>query len=266
MSVNPEKQRKVVVVHGVQLGDDGDQNQHKAIQTLIDSRLGGVPLDFATEMFVYENINDEAQGLFSRITSAIANTPLEGVVTKAVIDLLGDVVISLRDKSTAQKIRAALKAQILAHYENGHPCYLVAHSLGSIYAFDVINELFKDEAYFERNARETWPVQGIMTLGSPIGLGLFNKNRKQVEKLGVGEEWFRWLNVWDRSDPVVSGKLFGTPKRGYDIAELYETSDEQQGWIIRDVIVDTQQAWILAHLGYWNNATVGDSLLNMIRN
>ena len=130
MSVNPKKQRKIVVVHGVQLGEDKDQNQHKAIQELVTSRLGNTPLDFEAEMFLYENINDEALRLFSQVSSAIASTPVGSVIAAKVIDLIGDVVISLLDSSTAHQIRQALKAQIVAHYEQGNPCYLVAHSLG----------------------------------------------------------------------------------------------------------------------------------------
>jgi hypothetical protein len=255
-----------VVVHGVQLGEDKDQNQHEVIRNLVKSRLGNIPLDFATEMFLYENINDDSQRLFSRVSSAIANTPVGGVITAKIIDLIGDVVISLLDSSTAHQIREALKAQILDHYEKGNPCYLVAHSLGAIYAFDVLNELIREETYFHRNSRKSWPIQGLLTIGSPIGLDLFNVRRKQVAYLGEGNKWLRWYNYWDRTDPVVTGNIFGKQTAGYDIAELYQTGDKLQGWVIRDKIIDTGKVWLMSHVAYWDNPVVGDTLVEMITN
>jgi hypothetical protein len=266
VSVNPKKQRRIVVVHGVQLGADEDQEHDKEIKKLVKSRLGNIPLDFAAEMFLYEDINDEAQRLFRSVSSAIADTVLGGVVTDKIIDVIGDVVISLLDSSTAQQIREALKAQILDHYEKGNPCYLVAHSLGSIYAFDVINELIRDDKYFHRHSRKTWPVQGILTIGSPIGLDIFNSSRKQVANLGEGNKWLRWYNYWDRTDPVVSGSVFGIQNGGYDIAELYQKADEEQGWVIRDKIIDTGKVWLMSHVAYWENPSVGDTLVELITN
>jgi hypothetical protein len=266
VSVNPKNQRKIVVVHGVQLGADEDQEQHKAISNLVKSRLGHIPLDFAAEMFLYEDINDEAQRLFSGVSSAIADTAVGGFIAGNIIDLIGDVVISLLDSSTAHQIRKALKAQILEHYEKGNPCYLVAHSLGSIYAFDVLNELIRDDKYFDRNSRKTWPIQGILTIGSPIGVDIFNRSRKHVAYLGEGDKWLRWYNYWDRTDPVVSGNIFGKQTVNYDIAELYQTADKQQGWVIRDKIIDTGKVWLMSHVAYWDNPVVGDTLVEMITN
>lgn len=267
MSVDPKKQRKIVVVHGVQLGDDEHQNQHQAITELINSRLGNLPINFAAEMFRYENLCDDAQGLFRDVCRALVKTPVGSVVPNSVIDIIGDVVISLRNTSTAHVIRQTLKAQIMAHYESGNPCYLVAHSLGSIYAFDVVNELIRDESLFLRNSRKTWPIQGFLTLGSPIGLGMFNRGaRAKVASLGSGEKWFRWINFWDRTDPVVSGNIFGNHLTGYDIAEHYQSGDPQQGWVIRDKIVDTGKVWLLAHVAYWDNPIVGDTLADLLAN
>ena len=266
MSVNPKSQRKIVVVHGVQVGEDKDQKHHQAISNSVKSRLGNIPLDFSAEMFLYEDINDEAQRLFSGVSSAIAGTAVGGVITSKIIDLIGDVVISLADGSTAHQIREALKAQILDHYEKGNPCYLVAHSLGSIYAFDVLNELIRDDKYFDRNSRKTWPVQGILTIGSPICLDLFNRSRKHVENLGEGNKWLRWYNYWDRTDPVVTGNIFGKQTASYDIAELYQTADKHQGWVIRDKIIDTGKVWLMSHVAYWDSPVVGDTLVEMVTN
>ncbi|NOZ37937.1 MAG: hypothetical protein GXP11_07715 [Gammaproteobacteria bacterium] len=266
MSVNPRKPRKVLVVHGVQIGSDADQKQHKQIQQLIENRLGNIPLKFQTEMYRYENINDTAQRRYKMLAKMLVSTPVGKVIVDKAFDLIADVVTSYLDTSTAARIRAGLREQILDIYRKGNPCYLVAHSLGTIYAFDVVNELIREEGLFERDSRRTWPVQGLVTLGSPIGLAMFRKERRRVGKLGPGNKWFRWVNYWDRTDPVVSGSIFGKQLTGYDIAEKYQTDDPEQGWVIRDRPVDTGRVWLMSHVAYWDNPTVGDGLVDMITN
>ncbi|VAX37689.1 hypothetical protein MNBD_UNCLBAC01-291 [hydrothermal vent metagenome] len=267
MSVDPKKQRKILIVHGVQSGSDEDQKQDRIITELVNNRLGNIPLDFKSELYRYENINDAAQKKIRLLSNLLIKTPVGEFVAKKVIDTVGDVVTSYLNTSTAAKIREGLKKQILENYDNGYPCYIVAHSLGSIYAFDVINALMKEDEYFDRGSRKTWPVQGLMTLGSPIGLSIFkNKNRKKVTNLGPGNKWFRWLNFWDRTDPIVSGNIFGKQLQGYDIAEKYQSKSLNQGWVIRDKTVDTGKVWLMAHVGYWDNPVVGDHLVDMITN
>ena len=78
-----------------------------------------------------------------------------------------------------------------------------------------------------------------MTLGSPVGLGLFKKERAKIAKLGEVTKWFRWVNYWDRTDPIVSGSIFGKQLGSFDIAEKNRTEDVKQGWLIRDKPVDT---------------------------
>jgi hypothetical protein len=266
MSVDPAKPRKIIVVHGVQLGEDEDQDQHESIADLVANRLGNSSLEFATQMYRYENINDRSQKKFRRLLRLLAGTPVNGIASSA-IDLVGDVVISLRNTSTAAKIRKGLKEEILQLFTAGNPCYVVAHSLGSIYAFDVINELMKDDNYFDRGSRRSWPVQGLVTLGSPIGLGMFRTSgRRSVANLGEGTKWFRWQNFWDRTDPVVSGSIFGRQINGYDIAERYRRDSPKQGWVIRDVPIDTGKVWLMSHVAYWEHPLVGDVLVDMVTN
>lgn len=267
MSVDPKKQRKILIVHGVQIGSDADQKQDKVITELVNNRLGNIPLNFKSELYRYENINDAAQKKYKRLSNLIVKTPIGKVVAEKAIDLIGDVVTSYLDTSTAAKIRTGLRKQILKHYNNGNPCYIVAHSLGSIYAFDVINELMRENEYFDRGSRKSWPVQGIMTIGSPIGLPMFKKGgRKKVTDLGPGNKWFRWVNFWDRTDPVVSGNIFGKQLQGYDIAEKYQSGSLDQGWVIRDKSIDTGKIWLMSHVSYWDNPIVGDNLVDMITN
>ena len=263
--VDPQKPRTVLIVHGVQLGGDKDQTQNQQIKENIESRLGGLPLDFKAIMYKYEGVNDKAQEKWKWLLRLIASGPV-GIVSEKALDLIGDVVTAHLNTSTAHEIREGLKHKILDIYESGSPCYLVAHSLGSIYAFDVVNGLMRNKDLFDRQSRRTWPVQGLVTLGSPIGLGLFKKGRSRISKLGEGSKWFRWLNYWDRTDPVVSGSIFGKHLPDYEIAEKYRNKSPDQGWVIRDKPVDTGKVWLRAHVAYWDHPVVGDGLADLITN
>lgn len=266
MPVNPGKIRKVVVVHGVQVGADKDQKQDKSIKALIENRMGNLPLKFSTEMYRYEDKNDKVVKDARQLMKLIGKTPVGNAVAGNVIDLVIDVVINLADGTVAQQIREGLKEKILKIYAAGNPCYIVAHSLGSIYAFDVLNELIAGDTLFDRNSRKTWPVQGLMTLGSPIGLGMFKKGRGSIAALGQGSKLLRWKNYWDRNDPVVSGNIFGKRISGFEIAEKYMNGRPDQGWFVKDIAVDTGKNWLPAHTAYWEDAKVGDGLLDLIAN
>ena len=144
MPVNPTKPRTVLVVHGVQVGSDEELEHDKKLDELLRRRLGNIPLSVKTELYRYENLNDAALKKFNRLIGIIAKTKVGAILAKTTLDVVGDVVINLADGSTAAKIRAGLRERILQTYDNGNPCYVVAHSLGSIYAFDVINQLMKE--------------------------------------------------------------------------------------------------------------------------
>ncbi len=264
IKVDPSKSRTVLVIHGVQLGDETGLNQHKLISQLISHRLGNIPLQFNTDIYRYENINDQAQKNYRRLTQLILPTPFGTSLATIALELIGDVVISRQDTSTAAQIRKGFREKILQIFEQGNPCYIVAHSLGTIYAFDVLYELMQDPQLFARHSRRSWPVQGLITLGSPIGLSMFARNRQQVSALGIGTKWFRWLNYWDRNDPVVSGKILGQALNSFAIAEHYLDGTQEQGWVIRDIAVDTGKIWLAAHVAYWDNPVVGDGLVDLI--
>jgi hypothetical protein len=266
LAVDPSKPRKVLVVHGVQTSTDEELNQHEDIDALIRARLNGIPVQFGCEMYRYENINDAAQRKLKRLITLLTRAlslqkPVSDVAGFGV-DLLGDVLIALNNDATAAKIRKGLREHILEIFEQGNPLYLVAHSLGTVYALDVINQLMKEDEIFRRESRKTWPVQALVTMGSPLGLSMFKRNK--VTRLGTGRHFFRWLNYWARTDPVTTGSFYGRPRQGYHIAERFHTASDRSGWFIQDRVVDVGRVWLMAHTGYWDHAPIGDDLAALI--
>lgn len=264
MPVDPSMPRKVLVVHGVQTGPD-NLNQDVLVNELIKSRIGNIPLNYACQLYRYENINADALQKYKLLLDLLVTNPVGQAVGEAVLEMVGDVVISLENGSTANAIRQGLRQRILEIFAAGNPCYIVAHSLGSIYTFDVLNSLIGDGEHFDRNSRKSWPVQGLLTIGSPIGLDMFkDTGRNAIKAFGSGDKWFRWLNMWDPNDPVVSGDIFGQHLAGYKIAENFLSGDPQQGWVIRDIVTDTGKSWLMAHTAYWHSPIVGDKLVDMM--
>jgi hypothetical protein len=262
MAVDPLKQRRILVVHGVQSGTSEDQNQHKLIKALVNDRLNGAPVNFDTNIYRYEDLNDAAKKKLTRVLSLFLKNVLAEKTVDLALDIVGDVLIALQAGSTARKIRDGLIERILKFYDAGNPLYIVAHSLGSIYAFDAVNELIGRSEVFNRDSRKTWPVQALVTIGSPIGLRLFKRNR--IKPFGPGRHFFRWRNYWDRTDPIVSGSFYGKPQQGYDIVERFSADDPDSGWYIQDRVVDVGRAWLAAHIGYWRHPALGDDLADLI--
>lgn len=274
MPVDPSKPREILVVHGVQTGTDGDSKQHEWVRELVGNRLNGIPISFTTDLYRYEGLNDQVHAKLHAALNAVGSAlidkiPLGDVILDGLgnaIDVIGDVVIALQGGSTASEIRAGLRERIMRTYATtGAPLYLVAHSLGSVYALDVINELIRErpDGVFDRDRRRTWPVQGLVTLGSPLGLGMFSEGRR-LAPLGPGRKWFRWFNYWCRTDPVVSASFYGRPIDGYEIAERYRTGKSTEGWVVHDRVVDSGHAWLAAHVSYWSYAPLGDDLVTFI--
>lgn len=264
MPVNPSSPRKVLVVHGVQ-SSDTNLNQDRLINDLIKARIENIPLSYACELYRYENLNVDALRKYDTLLGLLATGPVGEAVGGAVLEMIGDVVISLENGATADQIREGLRRKVLEIFAAGNPCYIVAHSLGTIYTFDVLNALIGDAGYFDRGSRKTWPVQGLLTIGSPIGLDMFRiKGRDAIRDFGAGDKWFRWLNIWDPNDPVVSGNIFGQHLAAYKIAEKFLSGDSNQGWVIRDIAADTGKSWLMSHTAYWHSPIVGDKLVDML--
>lgn len=265
MMIDPNKQRKIIVVHGVQTGDNDDLHQDTAVKELFNSRLGELDIDVAVDLYKYENLNNAITDPLEKLISYMIANPVTEKLTQAMTDIIGDVLISLGKNSTSEQIRQNLEDKIMAYYDAGHPVYVVAHSLGTVYSFDVINRLMKRDDLFNPDDMLTWPILSWLTLGSPLGLDMFkNTGRETLSNLGAGKYWFRWRNYFDENDPVVSGNIFGANADIDKIAEAYKKENDYQKWRINDYPVNTGTFHLAAHVAYWKQPEIGDGLVEML--
>lgn len=277
MAVDFNKPAHILAVHGVQTGENKDIRSHQLVKFLVTRALADSHLEFefATGGYFYEDINDNAQTFYKLLAKAITSgNPLAGKAIDSVIDLAGDVVTAATNTSTAHKIRAGLRDKILESYRSHNQLVIIAHSLGTVYALDVINELIADKRYFKGGDRRTWPIQGLVTMGSPLGLGLrfgainIFDQRPINSIVDAGQQFFRWHNYFNRLDPIVSGDVFGKP---VPVEETKGPLELRYGpailgstWKLRGHAVTSGEQWLMAHTAYWNNSMIGDCLVDML--
>ncbi len=275
MSVDFSQPPVVLIIHGVQTGDDNDQRQHDYIDATLTKLLNSpelhfdAPLPFSTDIFKYEDINDKATNLIRRVLGSMTGNAIAGWVVDKASDLVGDVLLALSQGDTYDLIKQKFIEKIMAIHGSGRPIYVVAHSLGTFYAFEVINDLFK-KFKFAKNNKATWPIQGLVTIGSPLGLEIFARDVDSLNRRAVGVSVrtfprFPWKNYWDRQDPIVTGSIMGFPKEGRFSFRFDRQEAKKKGWSIRsDEVNAGTVAHLAAHTSYWHSKTLGQGIVNMM--
>ncbi|MFT4731264.1 MAG: hypothetical protein ACI89W_000271 [Gammaproteobacteria bacterium] len=271
MTVNFKLPKKILVVHGVQTGTDSELTQNIEIEDNLKRQLAGANIDYSTEMFRYESINDKAQASVRNALAALTGNKLVELAVDAVVDIAGDVILALKEGEAYNEIKQKLKDKIIANYEAQQPLYIVAHSLGTIYSFDAVNDLMKEIDIFKFNQKETNPVQGLITLGSPLSLDLFARDYQNMANLIPEDKTidddtslFPWHNYYDPTDPVVSGNLAGLSFDEAAFANKFREKTYNMAWDVRSRKVISGKAYIAAHSAYWNDRYVGDGIKQML--
>jgi hypothetical protein len=126
------------------------------------------------------------------VIAAVANvTMLDGVY---IARRMADVELYFRNAEIRDDVRVHFR-DVLAG--DGQPTVLVAHSLGSVIAYDVMREY------------EQLVVPGLVTLGSPLSVGHFRRNLAREGESGndlpVPAMLAGWVNVYSELDPLVLG-------------------------------------------------------------
>jgi len=275
MDVDFQSTPEVLIVHGVQTGDNKDLRQHQVVEAALRRLISDpnlhfeTPLKFGTDIFKYEDVNDEATSLVRRILASMTGNSIAGWVVDKAADLVGDVLLAISEGNTYKEIKDGLVDKIDSVHAQGRPVYIVAHSLGSFYAFEAINELV---GKFKLAAKDKnkWPVHGLITIGSPLGLDLFARDSDTLKRRAVGvtvktTPRFPWKNFWDRQDPVVTGNIMGYPKASEFGTRFDRQAGKHKGWNIRSEEVNSgHTAHLGAHTAYWQNKTVGQGIVNML--
>ncbi|WP_341528750.1 hypothetical protein WKK05_05350 [Nostoc sp. UHCC 0302] len=201
---------------------------------------------------------------------------------------LGDVVAYVSED--VNFIRRTVWKQIWQDLEKplkeGATYSIIAHSLGTIIAFDYLFHLFKpdhpndfsfipesdpaarpEDSNLEeikispeelRRLREQF--RHFFTMGSPIGLFMMRKGSlwmtgKPFTKLynPVQGTERSWHNFWDSEDAIA-----------YPLAELFKIDSENQNQKLVDVPVETGFLILDSHTGYWTNENVAQKIANVI--
>ena len=277
MAVDFARTAHILAVHGVQTGKDEDIDADQKIQKLVKKNLelSHLTREFEVSQYLYEGINDKAQAFYKTLAKIVlSGVPLAGTALSTTIDLVGDVVTAAEDTSTAGKIRKGLREQVLSSYDAGHQLVIVSHSLGTLYALDVVSELIRDDNFFLGDDRNSWPIQGLVTMGSPLGLELDVLGAKIFERRQINPveraqfEVFPWHNFYNSKDPIVSGNVFGSPVTivgaGGPVERRYGVEAGASGWLLQGHRVMSGKQWLLAHVAYWHNPRVGGKLVDLL--
>jgi len=117
--------------------------------------------------------------------------PVRAIVTRLITRLfLHDVRDFLFDAGKRAQMADTLRRRIAA---GGGPFIVIAHSQGSMIAYDVLRALKREEA----------DVRLFVTIGSPLGMDEVQDVLKTIGgPLRVPECVARWVNVAERLDPV----------------------------------------------------------------
>lgn len=234
---------KVVIVHGVQPGDDlsaveGPRQMADALKKYVKDRK-----TFSTAFPAYEHLNDEAQSSLKNIndmTLSRIKNPV-GDIFDTLVDVVGDVFV-YRNSSVGNDIRNLVRNVI----EDNSNCILIGHSLGSVVCYDILSDMIEG-GLFRNKKKNDWPVRSLITFGSPLALSMFKKYRYLVPH--GAQAIFHWYNYSDRNDPVISGKVFGNIFIQNNL--LRDTYEHPSVKIhIHDRQVETG-FHLLAHINYW---------------
>ena len=150
------------------------------------------------------------------------------------LDMALDVIRYDRDAALAQRIRETLRGALLAR----PGAVLVAHSLGSVVACDVLCKGGVD-------------VSSLVTLGSPLGLAGAGVDYRSRAPLAASRlVGLDWLDVYSSKDVVHTGALGSlgavTGALGLDGA----------GYPCESREIDLGANPIQAHTGYWRQPLV----------
>ncbi len=116
-------------------------------------------------------------------------------------------------RGIAEHTRQMLKMPLRAAHESGRPILLIAHSMGSVIAYEALWQLSRED-------NEALRIDLFLTMGSPLGQRYIQKRIKGHDETG-GRRYPDNIRCWINLSSV--GDLTAiNPALGYDFAEMTE--------------------------------------------
>jgi len=164
------------------------------------------------------------------------------------------------DNGIAEHTRRMLKVPLRAAKEGQHPVLVIAHSMGSVVAYDSLWEM-------SHNGRDHVVVDLLLTMGSPLGQRYMQKRLKGNASRGVGRyphNIRRWKNlsaVGDLTaiDPRLKNDFGEMLQLGlvesFEDATLYNyfrlegelNAHSEYGYLVNEATARTVSAWWRGH-------------------
>lgn len=241
-----DKRLPVVVVHGVGSGNNKDRagfskNLSDAVHEVsrpvtrigeyeqTKTATGPAPNNgIYWEEALWESVNQTAEQAIKALTSlADISIPAPWLSGK-ILDIVADVPLYLG--VTGDAIRKVVKPVIQRHPN----CVVVAHSLGSVIATDVLRQAQMDDNF------ASMPVSGLITLGSP--LNLLRMRHPMTEPFP-----FRWYNLYYPHDAVV----------------IDNDLDSAIFPGVHNLALNKSETPIVSHTSYWSSAATSDTVYQL---
>jgi hypothetical protein len=127
-----------------------------------------------------------------KLAERIAAAPLiEDVLDEVIEAKANDLFRYQTEPAVRDAIRARLTAALDLARAEGRPVTLIAHSMGSIIAYDVLR------------ADPAIEIAHLITIGAPLGISEVKRaSRREFGRARVPEGVRRWTNLADPRDPV----------------------------------------------------------------
>ncbi|MBM4440002.1 MAG: hypothetical protein FJ027_06260 [Candidatus Rokubacteria bacterium] len=215
---------------------------------------------------------------------------ISAYVRQLLVEYPGDVAIYVQPQAldryseTRGKIRSSVGSLAAAIYDSGAKgpgvrydgIVIAGHSLGSVVAYDILNQLVADDAALAPANRDVvGRTRMLLTFGSPLDKTTFFFTKQK--KSHSGSVWaelgtafqpliddpatraFRWINIHSRWD-VVSGSL-----DYFDTIREQELPDDQKApGTVRNHLDSEATTFLAAHIEYWLGTTIYAAMLSGI--
>ena len=167
------------------------------------------------------------------VGKAVSDAPAAGLrkakkILPSVLDALIDLPLYLEEGKGAA-IRRLVKEKVEEAINNaaGEGVVLVGHSLGSVVAFDVVNEYIK--------MGEGRKIKALVTMGTPLEWVTKIRQALGIETRLDGVADVEWLNFYDEQDPVTLRRKLN--------AEMFAG--------VNNIKCSSGKMLISAHCAYW---------------